>query len=326
MKLTGKTSPWGTRAPSPTLDGKSCVHVLPLQSAEDSFNQSEINKYIKAPYGGGGASEISMEGVLELNVLLEAMQAKVIATAGDDAAANHDEVILNDEGQSTNETNSTAGSEESQKAFVVDIPISFGKEKDQSFSFARSSYRVDHIPEGKYVEIVAQLADDPSLLLLNDLPGGFGLSLYAIEDWPSDASEEVPAPDDHILQEVAVSSDGTFIITIQNNKMKVFPRRAKDALAFFSDAALEKNIADVGGLHLSVWPNLEYQQMYKDAWRMLRDYFYDPNLHSVDWDGVFDRYLPLVERCAKREELDDGMYHTQVYITFENTRCIFHVI
>jgi len=76
-------------------------------------------------------------------------------------------------------------------------------------------------------------------------------------------------------------------------------------LAFFEDVAVEKNIAVVDGLHLSVWPNLELQQMYRDAWRLLRDYFYDPDMHSVDWDAVFERYLPMVERCSKREELDD---------------------
>jgi len=74
---------------------------------------------------------------------------------------------------------------------------------------------------------------------------------------------------------------------------------------FFVDKDLEGNRADTEGLSLSVWPQLEHQQMFKDAWRMLRDYFYDPNLHAVDWEGMFDRYLPLVKRCAKREELDD---------------------
>ena len=45
--------------------------------------------------------------------------------------------------------------------------------------------------------------------------------------------------------------------------------------------------------------------MYTDAWRLLRDYFYDKNMHGVDWPNIFYRYLPLVKRCAKREDLDD---------------------
>ena len=105
-----------------------------------------------------------------------------------------------------------------------------------------------------------------------------------------------------------------YILTIQNDKLKVTSSQVKSVLAFFTDATLEKSIADTSGMHLSVWPYLEYQQMYKDAWRMLRDYFYDPDLHRVDWEEVFDRYLPLVERCAKREELDDGKRFDLSYV------------
>ena len=87
-------------------------------------------------------------------------------------------------------------------------------------------------------------------------------------------------------------------------------------MKFFADKDLEGNRADTEGLSLSVWPQLEHQQMFKDAWRMLRDYFYDPNLHAVDWEGMFDRYLPLVKRCAKREELDDGGFLSAVCFLF----------
>ena len=90
--------------------------------------------------------------------------------------------------------------------------------------------------------------------------------------------------------------------------LKVTPRTAKAVVAYFADTELVTNSADSDGLHLSVWPQLELQQMYSDAWRMLRDYFYDPDMHSVDWDKVFERYSPLVERCSKREELDDGEF------------------
>ena len=168
---------------------------------------------------------------------------------------------------------------------------------------------------------MCQLADDPSLLLLTRLPAGMGLSLFAIADWPSDGTEEVPAPAEHVLQDVEVSSDGQSVVTIQNGKVKVTPRRAKDAIAFHTDNALEKNIASVAGLHLSVWPNLEFQQMYKDAWRMLRDYFYDPDMHSLDWDAIFEKYLPLVERCSKREELDDGKFVGMQFILIMPSSC-----
>lgn len=52
-------------------------------------------------------------------------------------------------------------------------------------------------------------------------------------------------------------------------------------------------------------PVEDRKQMLVDAWRLERDYFYDKNMHGVDWKGVLDRHLPLVERITDRFELDD---------------------
>jgi len=52
-------------------------------------------------------------------------------------------------------------------------------------------------------------------------------------------------------------------------------------------------------------PIEDWKQMMVDAWRMERDYFYDKNMHGVDWKAVLDRHLPLVERLTDRYELDD---------------------
>jgi tricorn protease len=41
-----------------------------------------------------------------------------------------------------------------------------------------------------------------------------------------------------------------------------------------------------------------------DAWRLERDYFYDRNMQGVDWKQMRDRYLPLVDRVADRDDLN----------------------
>lgn len=38
---------------------------------------------------------------------------------------------------------------------------------------------------------------------------------------------------------------------------------------------------------------------------MLRDFFYDRNLHAVDWPAILAKYRPLVERVSDRAELND---------------------
>lgn len=47
----------------------------------------------------------------------------------------------------------------------------------------------------------------------------------------------------------------------------------------------------------------EWRQMFVEAWRYQRDYFYDPKMHGRDWDEVFDRYEPLVKHVKHRSDL-----------------------
>jgi tricorn protease len=48
----------------------------------------------------------------------------------------------------------------------------------------------------------------------------------------------------------------------------------------------------------------EWKQMFDEAWRYERDYFYDPNMHGRDWDEVYKRYAPLVPYIKHRADLN----------------------
>ncbi|BBM86403.1 S41 family peptidase [Candidatus Uabimicrobium amorphum] len=47
----------------------------------------------------------------------------------------------------------------------------------------------------------------------------------------------------------------------------------------------------------------EWRQIYRECWRQMRDFFYAPNMHGVDWDKIYDRYLPLVAHVNHRADL-----------------------
>ena len=48
----------------------------------------------------------------------------------------------------------------------------------------------------------------------------------------------------------------------------------------------------------------EWRQMFEEAWRYERDYFYDPGLHGRDWQEVYERYSPLVPHVRHRADLN----------------------
>ena len=70
-------------------------------------------------------------------------------------------------------------------------------------------------------------------------------------------------------------------------------------------AKLADGKIDFSGWKFSINPQDDWKQIYTDAWRMERDYFYDKNMHGVDWDSMYQKYLPLVERITTRNELSN---------------------
>ncbi len=54
------------------------------------------------------------------------------------------------------------------------------------------------------------------------------------------------------------------------------------------------------GLVMDYVPRDEWRQIFTDTWRRYRDFFYDPNMHQVDWDGLRSRYGALIEDARTR--------------------------
>ena len=47
----------------------------------------------------------------------------------------------------------------------------------------------------------------------------------------------------------------------------------------------------------------EWKQIFDEAWRYERDYFYDPDMHGRDWQEVYERYAPLIPFVRHRSDL-----------------------
>jgi len=84
---------------------------------------------------------------------------------------------------------------------------------------------------------------------------------------------------------------------------------------------MDKNLVRLGDWKLTLDPAAEWKRMFQDAWRMHRDFAYDPALRSVDWEKVRDQHQPLVNRIGHRAELNTilgqmasqlGILHSQV--------------
>lgn len=61
---------------------------------------------------------------------------------------------------------------------------------------------------------------------------------------------------------------------------------------------------DTGSMMALVDPRQEWIQMFDEAWRLERDFYYDPAMGGLDWKAVGDRYRQLVPYVAHRADLN----------------------
>lgn len=66
---------------------------------------------------------------------------------------------------------------------------------------------------------------------------------------------------------------------------------------------LAKFKVDVDRVRIRVNPPAEWAQMLREAWRINRDYFYDPGFHGVDWPAMLRKYEVFLPHLATRDDL-----------------------
>jgi tricorn protease len=132
----------------------------------------------------------------------------------------------------------------------------------------------------------------------------------------SDAKEEVFAKG---ALDFALAADGKTAMVASGSPAKpvlaLVPAEAKmpDKLAPY--------IVRLDDWRLVVDPRAEWRQMFVDAWRMHRDFAYDPGLRGVNWNAVRQAHEPMLARIGHRAELNTilglmaaqlGILHSQV--------------
>ena len=60
----------------------------------------------------------------------------------------------------------------------------------------------------------------------------------------------------------------------------------------------------VDAIEVKIDPRAEWPEMFEDAWRINRDYFYDPHMHGLDWKAMHDRYAQFLPHLTVREDLN----------------------
>ena len=96
---------------------------------------------------------------------------------------------------------------------------------------------------------------------------------------------------------------------LSQDRKKILVRKGQDLFVFDVGAKApqdtSKNKVALADWTFRLDPRDEWRQMFTEAWRLERDYFYDRGMHGIDWPAMKAKYMPLVERVTDRAELSD---------------------
>jgi tricorn protease len=94
----------------------------------------------------------------------------------------------------------------------------------------------------------------------------------------------------------AISADGSKVLVHEGKAYKLYDARPK------AKDAKDVSIAD---MFVDRVPAQEWTEIFDEAWRKYRDFFYVKNMHGVDWKAVGARYRALLPYVAHRAVLND---------------------
>ncbi len=109
-----------------------------------------------------------------------------------------------------------------------------------------------------------------------------------------------------------ISGDRQQLLYRAGNKLRVVKAGQKpDENAAKEPPGEKSGWIDLSRIKVSVTPPKEWAQMYTEAWRLQRDHFWNEEMSKVDWERVYQRYRPLLDRVATRGEFSDLMWEMQ---------------
>ena len=147
------------------------------------------------------------------------------------------------------------------------------------------------VPAGDYASLTAGPAGSVFYL---ETPRGGGPAPLILHRYQ--LRERRAAPFLEGIRSYSLSSDGKKLLyRADGNRWGVV---VTDRPAKVGEGAI-----DVAGLDALIDPRAEWAQIFRETWRIQREYFYDAAMHGANWQAVYDKYRPLVPFVAHRTDL-----------------------
>ncbi|RPD44410.1 S41 family peptidase [Paracnuella aquatica] len=102
-------------------------------------------------------------------------------------------------------------------------------------------------------------------------------------------------------EEPIMPADG-YSIAAKGEKT-VFITKGKWGIAATGQKPTPESMINTAAIQVKMVPKEEWRNIFNEAWRVNRDYFYDPNMHGVNWAAMKKKYEALLPDVASTDDL-----------------------
>jgi len=116
------------------------------------------------------------------------------------------------------------------------------------------------------------------------------------------------------VDEFELGADGRTLVYLAQGKLRAIdaggdlPEDADAEEKPLPEPGRRTGWIDLGRVSVLVEPLAEWRQMLREAWRLQRENFWDPQMSGIDWPAVLERYEALLPKVRTRSELSDVIW------------------
>lgn len=141
-----------------------------------------------------------------------------------------------------------------------------------------------------------------------EVSGYFGLTsvgdkLFYMKRYFGDRQTSLKVYDLGKLEEKDLGSVNGYVISADQKKMLVQQGRDFAIIDLPAGPIKIEDKLNLSGLEVWLDRKAEWAQIFDECWRQMKDFFYAPNMHGVDWEKVRARYEPLARAVNHRADL-----------------------
>ncbi|MFQ5753376.1 MAG: PDZ domain-containing protein, partial [bacterium] len=188
--------------------------------------------------------------------------------------------------------------------------VEIKKEESQSKKSAKQKDQESEEKEQKAVVVKVDITGlQDRIVGLPIKPSSFwhlvsvGDKLYYNRNGSTDEKAKLIMYDFKEEKETELGQIDGYEISTDEKKMLVSQNKSYAIIDLPKGKIAIKDKLDLSGMEMRLNRKQEWSQIFNECWRQMREFFYDPHMHGVDWEATRQKYAPLVDYVNHRNDL-----------------------